>query len=112
MATLNDKIVAYLNANEVPFVEGAYHIGYTPEKGEHVVHWDESALGVFPTTSELDAAHEAHMAAQNAAEYKALRAAAYPTIKDQLDALFHAGVFPDSMAAQIQAVKDAHPKPE
>lgn len=36
----------------------------------------------------------------------------YPPIGDQLDALFHAGVFPEEMAAQIQAVKDAHPKPE
>jgi len=35
----------------------------------------------------------------------------YPPIGDQLDALFHAGVFPQEMADKIQAVKDAHPKP-
>jgi len=35
----------------------------------------------------------------------------YPPIGDQLDALFHAGVFPDAMTATIQAAKDAHPKP-
>ena len=35
----------------------------------------------------------------------------YPSIGDQLDSLFHAGVFPEEMAAKIQAVKDAHPKP-
>jgi hypothetical protein len=34
----------------------------------------------------------------------------YPTIGDQLDALFHAGVFPPEMAALIQAVKDKYPK--
>ena len=34
----------------------------------------------------------------------------YPSIGDQLDALFHAGVFPEEMAAQIQAVKDKYPK--
>lgn len=34
----------------------------------------------------------------------------YPSIGDQLDALFHAGVFPEDMAAQIQAVKDKYPK--
>lgn len=34
----------------------------------------------------------------------------YPPIGDQLDALFHAGVFPADMAAQIQAVKDKYPK--
>jgi hypothetical protein len=34
----------------------------------------------------------------------------YPSIGDQLDALFHAGVFPAEMAAEIQAVKDKYPK--
>ncbi len=34
----------------------------------------------------------------------------YPPIGDQLDALFHAGVFPADMAAKIQAVKDKYPK--
>jgi len=34
----------------------------------------------------------------------------YPSIGDQLDALFQAGAFPDDMAAQIQAVKDKYPK--
>jgi hypothetical protein len=44
-------------------------------------------------------------------QYKRDRVAKYPPIGDQLDALFHAGVFPAEMAATIQAVKDAHPKP-
>jgi hypothetical protein len=43
--------------------------------------------------------------------YKQDRKMAYPDIGEQLDALFHAGVFPDEMAAKIQAVKDAYPKP-
>ena len=38
------------------------------------------------------------------------RVAEYPPIGDQLDALFHAGVFPDDMAAKIQAVKNKYPK--
>jgi len=42
--------------------------------------------------------------------YKEQRAAEYPAIGDQLDALFHAGVFPADMAATIQAVKDKYPK--
>jgi len=36
----------------------------------------------------------------------------YPSIGDQLDALFHAGVFPEEMAEKIQAVKDKYPKPQ
>jgi hypothetical protein len=42
--------------------------------------------------------------------YAELRAREYPAIGDQLDALFHAGVFPPEMAALIQAVKDKYPK--
>jgi hypothetical protein len=42
--------------------------------------------------------------------YKFSRVSEYPAIGDQLDALYHAGVFPDDMAAQIQAVKDKYPK--
>jgi hypothetical protein len=54
----------------------------------------------------------ARMQAEYDAEfYKIERAKAYPSIGDQLDALFHAGVFPPEMAAEIQAVKDRYPKP-
>jgi hypothetical protein len=43
-------------------------------------------------------------------EYQRKRVAEYPSIGDQLDALFHAGVFPEDMAEQIQAIKDKYPK--
>jgi hypothetical protein len=43
-------------------------------------------------------------------KYQRDRAKEYPSIGDQLDALFHAGVFPAEMAATIQAVKDKYPK--
>lgn len=42
--------------------------------------------------------------------YQYKRLMSYPPIGDQLDALFHAGIFPPEMAAQIQAVKDQFPK--
>lgn len=42
-------------------------------------------------------------------EYQRLRAKAYPSIEDQLDALFHLGY--DGWKAQIQAIKDRYPKP-
>lgn len=44
-------------------------------------------------------------------EYQRERSLEYPSITDQLDSLFHAGVFPPDMAAKIQAVKDRYPKP-
>jgi hypothetical protein len=42
--------------------------------------------------------------------YKDKRVREYPSIGDQLDALFHAGVFPEAMAAEIQAIKNKYPK--
>jgi hypothetical protein len=47
----------------------------------------------------------------NLNEYKQNRAQEYPSIGDQLDALYHAGVFPPEMAEKIKAVKDKYPKP-
>lgn len=42
--------------------------------------------------------------------YQRARWAEYPSLGDQLDALYHAGVFPEDMANQIKAVKDKYPK--
>ena len=43
-------------------------------------------------------------------EYKDKRQVEYPDIGDQLDALYHAGAFPEDMANKIKAVKDKYPK--
>ena len=43
-------------------------------------------------------------------EYQRNRAREYPTIQEQLDALYHAGVFPVEMAARIRAVKEKYPR--
>lgn len=67
---------------------------------------------IYDELSEIEAREaewDAHLAEQAKTQYK--RDRKYPPIGDQLDALFHAGVFPEEMAAQLQAVKDAHPKP-
>ena len=44
-------------------------------------------------------------------EYRRNRATEYPTIQEQLDALYHAGVFPSEMSARIRAVKEKYPAP-
>jgi hypothetical protein len=64
------------------------------DEDDNVVEYDQAAV---------DAEFEAN-------QYKVKRIAEYPSIGDQLDALFHAGVFPSDMAAQIQAIKDKYPK--
>ena len=43
-------------------------------------------------------------------EYQKNRAREYPSIEEQLDALYHAGVFPAAMAAKIRAVKEKYPR--
>ena len=44
-------------------------------------------------------------------EYQRNRAREYPSIQEQLDALYHAGVFPTAMAERIRAVKAKYPRP-
>jgi len=63
-----------------------------------------------PTEAEIAAEVTRLQAEYDAQAYARSRAAEYPAIGDQLDALFHAGVFPADMAATIQAVKDKYPK--
>ena len=45
-------------------------------------------------------------------EYRRNRAREYPSIEEQLDALYHAGVFPQAMADRIRAVKIKYPPPQ
>lgn len=65
-----------------------------------------------PTEDEIAQEIERLKAEYERTQYQRQRAPEYPAITDQLDALFHAGVFPPEMAAQIQAIKDKYPKPE
>ncbi len=63
-----------------------------------------------PTDAEIATEVARLQAEYDAKEYARKRVKEYPSIGDQLDALFHAGVFPAEMAAEIQAVKDKYPK--
>ena len=63
-----------------------------------------------PTKEFLESELARFQAEYGAQEYARNRATAYPPIGDQLDALFHAGVFPSEMASTLQAVKDKYPK--
>ena len=112
MVFLNDKIVAYLEANKIEFIPGAYDTAQ-PEGGEdQILHWDAEKLGPQPTDEQLDAAYAAKLAAEAAVAYRAQRAAEYPSIGDQLDALWKGGDAASAMQAQVQAVKAKYPKPE
>ena len=71
---------------------------------------DDSFAHVLPAGSIAitDAEAEALRPVPPPLTYQQLRAAAYPSIPDQLDAIFHGGI--EGWMAEIQAVKDAYPK--
>ena len=96
--------------------EGLEQLGFDPKTdfvlrndgdGVYIDQWHSASPQ--PSVDDIEAAHAEWQAEQDATQYQ--RDRKYPPIGDQLDALFHAGVFPEDMAAQLQAVKDAHPKP-
>jgi len=49
-------------------------------------------------------------AKMEAIEYISKRQAEYPSIAEQLDLIYHAGIGGDAFQAAIKAVKDKHPK--
>lgn len=65
-----------------------------------------------PTEEEIQAEIKRLQEEYERTEYQRKRLSEYPSIGDQLDALFHAGLFPSEMAQQIQAVKVKYPKPQ
>jgi hypothetical protein len=84
--------------------------------GIKITYWgkclpdDPDNPDIEPTQAELESAWAQVVADREATEYQKSREKEYPPIGDQLDALFHAGVFPAEMAAKLQAVKDKYPK--
>ena len=83
------------------------------EFSSNVTWFDDDGAEISSPYSwaEVSAEFDVLAAAEAANAYQQKRRDAYPDIGDQLDALFHAGVFPDDMAAKLKAVKDANPKP-
>jgi hypothetical protein len=81
---------------------------------ENKLYWlddgDDPAVWLPQCTPITDEEAEALRPKPAELTYAQKRAAEYPPIGDQLDALFHAGVFPAEMAALVQAVKAKYPK--
>ena len=75
-------------------------------KGEFI--WKEDNDGK-PSESEIQTRLTELTTEWDAQAYARNRS--YPTIGDQLDALYHAGVFPEEMAAKLKKAKDDNPKP-
>jgi hypothetical protein len=75
-------------------------------RGDELEWLDEN--NVAPTEAEIEAEIVRLQAEYEAKEYQRKRAAEYPSIADQLDALYHGGY--DAWKAQVKAVKDKYPK--
>ena len=69
------------------------------------IHWSADNATTQPTEAELNAELERlkKFSPQRRKRF-------YPSIGDQLDDLYHAGVFSDGMTAKIKTVKDNFPK--
>ncbi len=82
------------------------------EFGSKITWFDNEGAEISSpyTWNEVSAELDALTAAAADIAWIQNRRDAYPDIGDQLDALYHAGVFPDDMAAKLKAVKDANPK--
>lgn len=72
------------------------------------IHWHNIEPGDIPTDKEIATEVSRLQAEYVATQYQRDRAQAYPSIVDQLDALYHGGY--DGWRQQIQAVKDTYPK--
>ena len=72
--------------------------------------WLYSEGVLYPSDDEIGTDNDNTEILDQVKDYIVNRQSAYPPIGDQLDALFHAGVFPEEMAAQLKAVKDQFPK--
>lgn len=105
--------------------EGIHAIQWNGSSGhiEYVADIPNEEITDFSPYAHLIEAHTEAVAAEERAEeeweaqqiaaldYAGQRVMRYPHIGDQLDDLFKSGAFSDEMTAEIQAVKDAFPKP-
>ena len=86
---MNHDAILALNPN-IKVIRG--DVAY--DANDNIVEYDKEAVEAYALSK----------------EYITKRVSEYPPIGDQLDALFHAGVFPEEMAEKIQAVKNKYPK--
>jgi len=115
MASIQDVLIA-LNITEwtmtgEPSTEAEFNSSFkkiigVDEKDRGIESSDPSDFGV--TWSQITAKQAELKADYDAKEYQRKRASEYPSIKDQLDDLYHNGI--DGWKKTIKAVKDKYPK--
>lgn len=99
----------------IPSTEEEFYEMFKPVVGK-----DETETVIYASTpeqytitfSQLQSEVARLQAIDIATEYQRLRAPEYPSIGDQLDALWKGGDAATEMLARVQAVKTKYPKPE
>jgi len=112
MASLYWKVKAYLEANGKSKDEFENNITLRNDSdgnGSYISTWNVEGL-IQPTEEQITLVDAEATTDFNNNRTRKSRKTEYPEIGDQLDSLFHAGVFPDDMTAILQAVKDKYPK--
>ena len=61
--SLNEKIVAYLTINNIPFISDDYMTGQPKGEPDQILQWDIEKLGAEPTEAQLDEAYASFVAA-------------------------------------------------
>ena len=72
------------------------------------IEWLENTTPI--AESDILAKQKELQTAYDNAKYQRDRAGAYPSIGEQLDLIYHAGIGGDAFQAAIKAVKDKYPK--
>ena len=89
-------------------------INLRPEAGvsidENGVHWHNIDQSEIPSETEIEKEAARLKAEFDAGAYRRKRAAEYPPIGDQLDALWKGGAAAEEMLAAVMAVKAKYPK--
>lgn len=83
---------------------------HSPDGSYETLVWESDDIPK-PTLEELEAEVVRLQTDWDENEYRRWRDVNYPSVGDQLDALYHAGLFPPEMAEKIRAVKEQFPKP-
>ena len=101
----------YRKAVESLVPKGTEFENIVDREGGRITKWKSPEVPQ-PSEESIQAKLKELEADFNAKKYQRDRLHEYPPIGDQLDALYHAGVFPKEMADKLKAVKDKYPKPE
>lgn len=76
--------------------------------GEYEVYGETD----FPAEDDVELEFNKLISEIDSTKYREERRDKYPSIGDQLDMIYHAGLGGDEFQAAIKAVKDAYPKPK